>query len=107
MVLDYVADGACSIIKTSPALHAEVLRHGDLHTLDVCTGPERFYKSISKAKRHHVIYCPLAEVVVNAEDVTFVEGSKQNGVQRLTQGQLARPRPFDTEPPTPRTLPLG
>ena len=38
MVLDDVADRAGLIVKGASALHAEILRHGDLHALDVSSG---------------------------------------------------------------------
>src|ERR1700722_1513667 len=88
MVLDNVADGSSLIVKTSSALYTEVLRHRDLNALDVVAVPKGFDKRIGKAERQHIVYCSLAKIMVNTEDVSFVEGRKQNLVQFLRRRQI-------------------
>ena len=73
MVLNHVADGAGLVVERAAALHAEILRHGDLNALDVLAVPERFQERVGEAEEDHVVHRPLAEVVVDAEDVIFVE----------------------------------
>src|SRR5215469_13210446 len=88
MVLDYVADGSSLVVKTAAALYPEVLRHCDLDALDVVTVPEGFNKCVGEAECQHVVHCSLAEIVINAEDVGFVEDPKQNLVQLLRRCQI-------------------
>ncbi len=56
MILHHVADGADLLVKRAPALDAEILRHGDLHALDMC---ERFQNgsSMALAKRKNSMLC--------------------------------------------------
>src|SRR3989442_3769073 len=104
VIPDDIADGSSLVIGTSSALYAEVLCHRDLHTLDVSAVPKGFLKSIGEADRQHVVYCPLAQVMVNAEDVAFVEGPKQNLVQ-LLRGRKVMPKGFfDDDSRSPATI---
>ena len=68
MILDHVADGAGFIVERAAALDAEILRHRDLHALDVVAVPERLQKRIREAEEDHVMHRALAEVMVDAED---------------------------------------
>ena len=55
MVLDHVADGADLLVKRAPALDAEILRHRDLHALDV--GRFQNGSSMALAKRKNSMLC--------------------------------------------------
>ena len=68
MVLDDVADRPGSVVERAAALDAEVLRHRDLHALDVVAVPDRLEEGVDEAEEEHVDDRPLAEVVVDAED---------------------------------------
>src|SRR6266851_227221 len=88
MVLHHVANGAGLVVKTSSALYAEVLSHGDFHTLDVVTVPEGFDKSVGETEGQQVVYRPFAKIVVNAKDIGFIERPKQNLVQLLRRREI-------------------
>ena len=46
MILDHVADGAGLLVESAAALHAEALRHRDLHALDVLAVPDRLQERV-------------------------------------------------------------
>jgi len=93
MILDDVADGAGLIVEGAPALHAKVLRHGDLHARDMVPVPDGLEKRVREAEEEHVVHGPLAEVMVDAEDPRLVEGAEQRPVQRPRRGEI-RPNGF-------------
>src|SRR5215469_2791961 len=88
MVLDHVADGPSLIVEAAPALYAEVLRQRDLDALDVVAVPKRFHESVGKPESQDVVHGSLPQIVVNTEDVAFVEGPKQNLIQFLRRRQI-------------------
>ena len=98
MVLHHVADGADLFVKCAPALDAEILRHRDLHALDVVTVPERFQHRVGKAEEQHVMHRLLAEIMVNAKNRVLVEGLEQDGIECLGRGQVAAERFFNDDP---------
>src|ERR1700722_2081761 len=77
VVLNHVTNGPRPVVKRPAALDAEILRHGDLNTTHELTVPKRFQERICEAEEHHVIYRPLAEVVVDPEDMIFVKSGEQ------------------------------
>ena len=81
VVLDDVANGARRVVEGAAALDAEVLRHRDLHALDVSPIPERLQDRIREASEQHVVNGPLSEVVVDPEDVRLDERAEQDPVQ--------------------------
>ena len=50
MVLDDVADRAGLVVEAPAPLHAELLRHGDLHALDVVAVPDRLEERVGEAE---------------------------------------------------------
>ena len=87
MILNYIANGACLLVKGTPPLDTEVLGHGDLHTLDKITIPERLDKCIREAKDQHVVYGSFPQIVVDAKDISFVKSAQQNLVQFARQAR--------------------
>src|SRR4029077_5738900 len=83
MVLDHITDRSSLIVKTTATLYAEILCHRDLNALDAVAVPKSLYKSVGKTERQHVVDCSLAKVVIDAEDVSFVEDAQQHAVQLL------------------------
>src|SRR5215471_2049044 len=88
MVLNHVADGAGLIIERSPALNPEILRHGDLYALDLIAVPERLEERILEAEEHHIMNGAFSQIMIDAEDVLFVESAEQNLVKRLRRGKV-------------------
>src|ERR1700758_4808699 len=92
MVLNYVADGPGLIVEASASLYSEVFGHGDLDTLDVVAVPEGFHKSIGETECEHVIHCALSQIMIDAENVGFLEDTKQNFIQLLCRGKIVPKR---------------
>jgi predicted dinucleotide-utilizing enzyme len=81
MILDHVADGTGRIVEEAAALDAEILRHGDLHALDMVAIPERLQKRIREAEVQHVMHRPLPEAMIDAESRRLVECAEQDSVE--------------------------
>ena len=64
---------------------------------DVLAVPERLEERVGEAEEQHVVHRPLAEVVVDAEDVRLVEGAEQDRVQRARRGEVAAERLLDDD----------
>src|SRR5436853_2660972 len=100
MVLDHIANRSSLVVEPSSALHSEVLRHGNLHALNVSATPKGFGERVREAENQHVVHWPITEVVVNAEDVCFVEDPKKDFVKVLSFGQVMPEGLFDDDPRT-------
>src|SRR5262249_36097443 len=97
VILDYVADGARLIIKRSPPLDTEILRHRDLHTLDMVAIPERFQERIREARKKHVVYWSFSQIVIDAEDGLLIESTEQSLVELLRGGEIVTERLLDDD----------
>ena len=95
VVLHHVAHGAGAVVKTRAAAHAHGFSHRDLHALDVRAAPQRLKNGVAKAQHHQVLNRLFAQVMVDAEDLLFLEvpahvvvdlaGGSQVVAQRLFQ----------------------
>src|SRR5215831_11354337 len=107
MVLDHIADRSSLIVKPSAALNPEVFRHRDLDALNVVAVPEGLHKCVGEAERHHIVHSSLTEVMVDAEDVGFIEGTEQNLVQFLRGCQIVPEGLLDYDARAPPTVGHG
>src|SRR5262249_10102158 len=80
-ILNHVADGSGLVVERAAALDAELLRHGDLDTLDVVAIPIRLYERIREAEVHDVLDRAFCEVMIDAEDRRFGKRGQQDPVQ--------------------------
>src|ERR1700686_1898163 len=83
VIFDHVAGRPSIVVELSPALDPELLRHCDLHTLDVIPVPDRFEKAISEAKEQKIENSLFTKVVVDTKDSRFRKHSMKSGVQLL------------------------
>ena len=75
VVLHHVAQSSgLLIIASTPTLHAEVFRAGDLDVADVAAVPERLENRVGETQHHQILGGFLTEVVVDAVGVLFREG---------------------------------
>src|SRR5579864_125850 len=98
MVLNDIADGSGHIVKSPAALNSEILRHVDLHALDIVAVPECFRERIRESKDQHVVHRPLAEEVIDAENTGFIEDGEKNLVQLHGRSQIVSEGLFDDDP---------
>ena len=75
-------------VEGPAALDAELLRHRDLHALDVLAVPDRLQERVGEAEVEQVLDRLLAEVMVDAEDRRLVEVAQQDAVEGLRRGEV-------------------
>ncbi len=73
MVLEHVAQHADAVIKTRAMSNADCLSHCDLHMVNVGAIPDRLEDGVGKAGEQNILHSFLAEIMVNAIDLVFVE----------------------------------
>ena len=95
MVLHDITDCPGLFIEFSPAGHAEVLSHGDLHALDVVPAPDGFEKRVGKAEVENVLDRLFAKVMVDAEDSRLGKNGVQDLIQGLGRGKVTSERLLD------------
>ena len=95
MVLHYVAQCACCLIKGSAAFNADTLRGRDLDVVDVVAVPHVFEDAIGKTEHQNVLHRLFAKVVVDAKDLIFTEHLVHLVVQRPSRLQIVAERLFD------------
>src|SRR5581483_6018881 len=98
MILHHVADSAGLIVKSAAPLHAEILRHGDLHAADVVANPEGFEKFVGEAEKQHVMHRAFAQVVVDAKDRLFIESAEQSLIELSRRVEVATEGLLDNNP---------
>ncbi len=73
VVLDDVAEGAGGLVEGAAAFDADGFGGGDLDVVDVVAVPDVLEDAVGEAEDEDVLDGLLAEVVVDAEDLVFVE----------------------------------
>ena len=98
MVLDDVAERAGLLVVGAAPLHPEGLGDGDLDVVDVAPVPDRLEDAVGEAEDEDVLDRLLAQVVVDPEDLRFLEGRVQRGVELAGGGEIASKRLLDHHP---------
>ena len=94
MVLQHVPQGARLVVVVGALIDAHLLGHGDLHVIDEVAVPQRLDEGIGKAEHQQVLHRFLAEVMIDAKHLAFVEIAVQQLVEHpgrfdvLTEGLL-------------------
>ena len=73
MVLHHVAQRAGLLVVAGPRADAFLLGDGDLHVVDVLLVEQRLEDAVGEAQHEDVLDGFLAEVVIDAVDLPFVE----------------------------------
>ncbi len=81
VVLDHVAGGAALVVVAGPVVGADGFADGDLHVIDVFVIPDRLEDRVGEAHHHEVLDGFLAEVMVDAEDLLFLEIFEEDGIE--------------------------
>src|SRR5437870_4645911 len=98
MILDDIADRAGFIVKTAAALDIKIFCHGYLHAIHIVAVPERLHERICEAEGDDVIHGPLAQIVVDPEDCSFIELSEKKLIEILRRWQVVAERLLDNDP---------
>ena len=78
----HVPVGAGLLVESGSFTETQLLGHIDLHVIDEVAVPDRLEQSIGEAECKNVLRRFLAEEVVDAEDLVFIEDLVQPGIQR-------------------------
>ncbi|KAF5304308.1 hypothetical protein FQR65_LT08000 [Abscondita terminalis] len=88
MVLHHVAQRAGLVIEGAALLHAQALGDGDLDVGNGLAPPQRLEQRVAEAHRQQVLHRGLAQVMVYAEDLPFVEHLAHGGIDAAVGGQI-------------------
>src|SRR5690349_18707071 len=101
MVLDDVLRYAGLLVELAASFDADLLGDGDLDVVDRLARPERLEEAVREPEDQEVLNGLFPEVVIDAEDLRFVERLRDGVVEHararqiVTEGLLddgARPR---------------
>jgi hypothetical protein len=81
VILHHVAQGSRVVVIAAPMPDAHVFGHGDGHVVHVTPVPDRLEEGIGKAEGQNVLHRLLAQVVIDAEDLGFLEIGGEYRVQ--------------------------
>ena len=95
VVLHHIAQRARLLIERPAALDADFFRRRDLDVIDIVPVPDRLEDPIGKAKDQDVLHRLLAQVVIDAEDLVFVEDPVHFVVQLARRVQIVAERLLD------------
>ncbi|CCF17988.1 protein of unknown function [Pseudorhizobium banfieldiae] len=98
VVLHHVAQCAGRVVIAGAAFQSDGLRNGDLHVVDVLRVPERLVEGIGEAQRHQVLHRLLAEVVIDAEDLLFLEYPADGVIELQCRREVAADRLLHDDP---------
>ena len=103
-----VADAAASHFARLAVVLREplFLGHGDLHVVDVLVVPQRLENAVGKPQHQQVLHGLLAQIMVDAVGLMFVEARAHGGVHRPGTFQVAADRLLDDHA-RERTLLVG
>ena len=73
MILHHVAQGTRFFVESAPVTDADRLRDRDLHVVDVVAVPNGLEDAVGKAEHEDVLHRLLAQVVIDAEHLVFLE----------------------------------
>ena len=98
MVLDEVAQRARSLVVTGASADPEILGGGDLDVVDEVAIPHRLKQRVGEPQRQQVLDCLLAEVVVDPEDLRFVEDLEHVAIELPRGREVVAERLLDHNP---------
>src|ERR1700757_5218443 len=104
MVRHHVAQGAGGVVVIAAAADGKRFGDRDLNVVDVIAIPDRLEQSVGEAQHHDVLHRLLAEIVIDAENLVFLENAEELLIERMGAGEVGAKRLFDDHAP-PRTAP--
>ena len=106
MALHHVAQRARVIVVGGARADALGLSDGYLHMIDEARRPDRFEDRVGESQHHQVLDRLLAEVVIDSENLAFIEMAREFGVDFRRAGEIGADRFFDHDP-RERLAPAG
>ena len=114
VILHHVAQGPGFFVVAGPGPDAFRFTHRDLHMIDVLVVPNRLEDAVGEPDDHEILNGFLPQIVIDAEDLRFVEHASRHTVDGLRGGQIAADRFLDDDagiggmqPPASSPIPLA
>jgi hypothetical protein len=95
MILEDIADGAHFLIEAATPADPEVLRHRDLHVVDVVSVPEGLQECVGEPEVQQILDGLFPEEMIDAIDRGLGEDRMQRLVERFAEAR-SRPNGFST-----------
>ncbi len=73
MVLQHVAGRPGAVVVGAAVLYPQGLAYADLHVVDLVVAPHRLQQGVGKTQGHEVLHSFLAQVVVDAKYLVFLQ----------------------------------
>ena len=97
MILHHVAQRPGLFVVAGSRADAFRFAHRDLHVIDVLLVPHRLEDAVGEPDDHEILNGFLPQIVIDAEDLRFVEHTPRHAVDGLRGGQIAADRLFDDD----------
>ena len=97
MVLNHVAQRARFLIVAGSRSHAFRLTDGNLDVIDILMVPDRFENTVGKPDHHKILNRLFPEIVIDPENLRFIEHLAGHFIDLLGRGQVAPHRFFDDD----------
>ena len=81
MILHHVAQRSRVVVIAAAVLDAHRFGHGDGHIVNAATVPDWLEKRIGKAECQNVLHRFLAQIMINPENLGFLEIGGEDGIQ--------------------------
>ncbi len=107
VVLHHVTQGARGLVKRAPFFHAQFFSYRDLDVGDVFTPPEWLKQCVAKTQCKQVLYGGFAQIVVDTENLAFLENPAHGLVDVPIGGQVMSQRLFQHYPGVGRVQATG
>ena len=95
MVLHHVAQRAGFFVVAGSGPDAFRFAHRDLHMIDVFVVPDRLEDAVGEPDDHQILNRLFAQIVIDPEDLRFIEDAARDFVDGLRGGQITPDRFFD------------
>ncbi len=99
VVRNHVAEGAGRLVIAAAQFDSQLFGDGDLHVIDVAPIPDRLEDAVGEAKRENILHRFLAEIMVDAIDLLFIDNLADGVVQSDRRRQVVPKRLFDHHAP--------
>src|SRR5882724_7527561 len=88
VVLHNIAYRTHAVIECAASLNTKLLRHRDLHALDVLTVPDRLKKRIRKTKEDEILYRIFPKIMIDAKDILLNKYTMNLSIQRTRRCKI-------------------
>ena len=92
MILDHVTHRAGLVVELAAPFDADMFADGDLHMADASAAPQRFEQHVAEAQRDQVLHRLLAQVVIDAVDLLFLEDRADQLIDAFRGGAILSQR---------------